>query len=370
MECSRCRRSQLLAEVSLLAIVSAGCVGPARSASPGEAVSPVPSSPTLGRIALSAYPQDPPSPGFDIFVLNDGGSRLVNLTASPARDMYPAWSPDREFIAFCSDQEGPSQILLIRPDGTDLQPLTQAIDDCGNPSWSTPFWSPDGEWIAISSAPGGTYPETPLDIFVIRADGSEVLNLTSHPASESGASWSLDSTRLALTSDRDGNEEIYISTIDGSDLTRLTENPARDGAPAWSPDGTRILFVSDRDGNWEVYAMNADGTGQTRLTSDPGSDLSPAWSPDGLHIAFTSNRNGNTDLYRMNSDGSNQINLTNSPENEYWFAWSPDGGRLALSSCIEECQSSEARWTTSVVRSDGSSRIEILGAAASVSWEP
>ena len=42
---------------------------------------------------------------------------------------------------------------------------------------------------------------------------------------------------------------------------------------------TKIAFTSDRDGNREIYVMNADGSNQTRLTYDPGIDDSPSWSP-------------------------------------------------------------------------------------------
>ena len=47
---------------------------------------------------------------------------------------------------------------------------------------------------------------------------------------------------------------------DGSDLDRSTRSPGLDVRPAWSPDGTRIAFTSNRDGNYEIYVMNADGS--------------------------------------------------------------------------------------------------------------
>jgi Tol biopolymer transport system component len=64
---------------------------------------------------------------------------------------------------------------------------------------------------------------------------------------------------------------------DGSAQTRLANGRVADGPPAWSPDGTRIAFSSDKDGNWEIYVMNADGSNQTRLTDDSAADYSPAW---------------------------------------------------------------------------------------------
>jgi TolB protein len=45
------------------------------------------------------------------------------------------------------------------------------------------------------------------------------------------------------------------------------------------PGPERIAFSSNRDGNYEVYIMNADGSGQTNLTNNPGEDDWPAWLP-------------------------------------------------------------------------------------------
>ncbi len=54
--------------------------------------------------------------------------------------------------------------------------------------------------------------------------------------------------------------------------TKLTNNPAYDMVPSFSPDGSKIAFTSDRDGNNEIYIMNADGSEQTRLTNNPADD--------------------------------------------------------------------------------------------------
>ena len=88
-----------------------------------------------------------------------------------------------------------------------------------------------------------------------------------------------DGTKLAFTSDRDVNREIYVMNAqDGSNQTRLTDNGASDSLISWSPDGTKLAFTSDRDGNTEVYVMNAqDGSNQTRLTDNGASDGLAEW---------------------------------------------------------------------------------------------
>jgi Tol biopolymer transport system component len=127
--------------------------------------------------------------------------------------------------------------------------------------------------------------------------------------------------RIAFTSDRDGNGEIYAMNADGSGLTRLTNSPAFDSSPTWSPDGSRIAFGS----GFEIYVMNADGSGLANLTNDPAEEghLGFAWSPDGSRIVFSSNRDGVVDVYVMNADGSGLTRLTDEPADDGPPAWSP-----------------------------------------------
>ena len=93
---------------------------------------------------------------------------------------------------------------------------------------------------------------------------------------------------------------------DGTALVNLTNNPAYDDAPAGSPDGTKIAFSSARNGNSEIYVMNSDGTGVTRLTNTAANNFRPTWSPDGTKLAFVTDRDGAFVIYTMNADGSDR----------------------------------------------------------------
>ena len=118
---------------------------------------------------------------------------------------------------------------------------------------------------------------------------------------------------IAFTSTRDGNAEVYVMRADGSHVRDLTQNLAQDGEPSWSPDGKRIAFVSGRDGNLQVFVMNADGSGQKGLTHSHESDMAPVWSPDGRKIAFmctTATPNLVTEICVVNADGSGARELT------------------------------------------------------------
>ena len=140
--------------------------------------------------------------------------------------------------------------------------------------------------------------------------------------------------KIAFTSLRDGNAEIYVMNADGSSQTRLTNGSDWDQYPSWSPDGSRIAFQSTRDDISGIFVMNADGSGLRRVTfTTGGTDYDPTWSPDGARIAFIkldANTNPNpTDIYVVNADGNNLTKLTNASR-DWAPVWSPDGTRLAF----------------------------------------
>jgi Tol biopolymer transport system component len=170
------------------------------------------------------------------------------------------------------------------------------------------------------------------EIYVMNNDGSNQSRLTNNARSDLNAAWSPEGNKIAFTSYRDGNAEIYVMNADGSNQINVTNSPATDRMPAWSPDGHRIAFTSNRNGYSEIHVMNADGTSQTRLVSG----LDPSWSPDGSKIALVQ-RNGETsysasEIHVVNRDGSSQVNLTNDQAFDDMPAWSPDGSRIVFGS--------------------------------------
>ena len=163
-----------------------------------------------------------------------------------------------------------------------------------------------------------------------------VLTLLTHmQLAENG--YAFRRTKIAFTSTRDGNIDIYVMDIDGRNQRRVTVNPARDWLPAWSPDGKKIAFVSNRNNvneeHRQIWVIDADGKNAIRLT-DGLVDTNPDWSPDGTKIVYDTHlvpedHNLAPDgIAVMDADGNNKRLVKNA--RGLHPTWSPDGKRIAF----------------------------------------
>jgi Tol biopolymer transport system component len=237
----------------------------------------------------------------DVFTAMPDGSDLHRLTTQPGFDACAAWSPDRTFIAYCSDQSGVNEIWTMRADGTQQMQLTNL-----GTSAIFPSYSPDGTGIAFQATSPDSIPNA-NDIYVINVDGTGLVNLTPSKGEDEYPVWSPDGSQVAFVSQRGGLGQVWVMNADGSEQRQLTTDPANKDVPVdWSPDGTTIVYMSEGTGSGDIYIMNADGSNSVRLTDDPLPDLAPTWSPDGSQIAYLHMETDGRPLYVMNADGSDQ----------------------------------------------------------------
>lgn len=289
-------------------VVATATPGPTSTQIPPTTI-PASPTPVLYSIAFDSYRDG----NWEVYVIYENGSDLVNLTNNPADDGDPAWSFDGRWIAFDSDRDGNWEIYAMNTDGSRVTRLTNHPEDDDHP-----VWSPDGSRVAFKSNRDGNW-----EIYVINLGDSNSVNLTNHPADDRLPAWSPDSQRIAFVSDRTGDWDVWVMNTDGSGLVNLTHHSAKDSFPAWSPDGRRIVFCSYRDGNGEIYVMNDDGSGLARLTEHPADDWRPSWSPDGLRLAFVSDCDGDHEIYLMDVNGSNIVQVTYNNARDTWPVWSP-----------------------------------------------
>jgi Tol biopolymer transport system component len=161
-----------------------------------------------------------------LWSINLESGELARHTTSIGLDMYGSFSPDGEEAVFMSVRDGNPEIYHLTADGKEIN-LTN------NPALDmVPDWSPDDTKVVfMSDREGGN-----KEIYILDLErGGEPVNLTNHPANDSDPKWSPDGAFIAFTSDRDGNAEIYIMRADGSDVRRVTDHPANDTHPVWNP---------------------------------------------------------------------------------------------------------------------------------------
>ena len=61
-------------------------------------------------------------------------------------------------------------------------------------------------------------------------------------------------------------EEIFVVRADGTGLPQLTDDPYKDRGPCWSPDGKQIAFFSNRSGIYQIWTTKPDGSGLQQVT--------------------------------------------------------------------------------------------------------
>ena len=138
---------------------------------------------------------------------------------------------------------------------------------------------------------GGLGSKTDGEIFTVRADGTDLRQLTSGPGTRSGPAFSPDGTRIAYRSWLSGTDSIVIADAGGGDPVTVWTAPATDpfcafGDLAWSPDGRSLIYPANAtcQGANDLYIAATDG-------STPALKLFPSamgatWSRDAKHIAF------------------------------------------------------------------------------------
>jgi dipeptidyl aminopeptidase/acylaminoacyl peptidase len=251
------------------------------------------------------------------------------LTAASARDTGPRWSPDGTRIAFISDRGDSKQVWIIPVGGGEPRALTS-----GAFSPSDLAWSPDGQWIACVGKPGADRSSEESDVRVI--------------------------SRLRYKQDGEGLwdgrwKQVFVVRAEGGEIRQVTQGEHDHLAPAWSPDGTHLAYTgnaspdADLANASDVWVIPVSGTAPPRrLTCGLGPVQSPSWSPDGTHLAYVGHDNACWDathwgIWMVSAVRGGPVCLTRGYDRSVeqhlgsdvraqptmgGLAWTPDGGRL------------------------------------------
>ncbi len=220
--------------------------------------------------------------------------------------MQPAIS--RDHIAFVYAED----LWLANPDGSDPKRLTvdQGIE-------SSPYFSPDGKWIAFS----GQY-EGNTDVYVLPVEGGMPRRLTWHPGADIVRGFSPDGKSILFISQRNlfTNRYTQLFTVPVSGGPAVALEIPNAYYAAYSPDGQSMVYnpTPDQFRQWKHYR----GGGISRLWQfsfgdksilkipqpDGGcNDVQPMWLNQTIY--FRSDRSGEFNLfaYDINSKQIRQL---------------------------------------------------------------
>ena len=283
-----------------------------------------------------------PDGAFLFFVSNRGGSPNIwriaidQQTGRPQGEPQPLTTPaaivahlsisaDGRRLAYSAVQET-QNIELVRFDPIKgevvgpPQPVTT-----GSRFWANPDPSPDGTQVVFYSqiSPEG-------DLYVSRTDATGSLRqLTEGAPLDRVPRWSPDGQWIAMFSDRTNQLQVWMIRADGSELRQVTTLPS--GIIAWSPDGRRMAVSRIQRGLGGRGAAiiyphgDADGDSKQDLRIPPGQRfVANTWSPDGKVLAGTPDFS-TVGIMTYSLADHRLEQLTDFGE---WPVWLPDNRRL------------------------------------------
>ncbi|WP_028110349.1 amidohydrolase family protein [Ferrimonas futtsuensis] len=245
----------------------------------------------------------------DIYAMPITGGEATPLIKGIAWHMQPRFSPDGNYIAFTSDQDGGDNLWIMKADGSDPRPVSEESFRLLN----SPAWSPDGQYLV---------------------------------------------GRKHYTAARSlGAGEVWMYHIQGGSGIQLTERPndQKDlGEPAFSPDGRYIYFSQDAtpgktfhyskdsvQGIYKIKRYDRESGEIEVLLSSTGGAIRPTPSPDGKTLAYISRDGFQSSLYLYDLASGEKRKVYGNLDRdmqETWaihgvyptLAWTPDSDALVF----------------------------------------
>lgn len=211
----------------------------------------------------------------DVYLLDLETGTVANLTHAPGEDRDPAFAPDGQSLVFRSNAGGSWALYQI-----DLTTSKRTLLGDGGSSGTAYKGHYSGSQVSGYRYAYESYQDGNLNIYV-DTDKGVAPSLTRNRAGDYGPAWRPNAPQIAFASWREGQKDLYLIDADGNNLVRLTTDPGDEEEPAWHPGGRRLAFARYVDWNADLYELDLASGKVQRLTTDPYPDRSPAYAPDG-----------------------------------------------------------------------------------------
>ncbi len=278
--------------------------------------------------------------------------------------------------------DGSDGVQLMRPDGSDRQPILASLGNTFHPDWSH-----DGLRLAFEVGSA----DTSTDIWTSRPDGGDLQLLVDHAACPGDCryvlypAWSPDDASIAFIRFRFDGDELVASTLEvvpaaGGDARVVYTAPARTALnyPRWSPDGASIVFEfttyptdtpeSGAGTGSAIAVIDATAAGaKPRVLTEPSVFASyPDWHPSDDLIVFTTYDLGEyqatdepSNLYTIRPDGSDLRAVTTfgpADQRATQPTWTPDGDQIMFT-LVGQADGFDGPRQVATIAPDGSDQV-------------
>src|SRR5215471_8920293 len=175
-------------------------------------------------------------------------ARMARISGAFGSD----FSSDGKWVSFISALSGIPQVWVVPAEGGFPQMVTNGDDPAVNAEWS-----PAGDWLAVTIAPGGGLNS---QVYVVKPDGTGLRRLTLGGKDNNGFdSWTEDGKQIAINSSRldPASRDSFLIDVASGDVRLVSKNPGIGAIANIAKDGRRALLFRLRSrGDDNLYLLD------------------------------------------------------------------------------------------------------------------